>query len=90
MTLNEARAGDSVIIGDIGWPEKEKANRLYDLGLIPGSEAEVIAIHPFHGPIVLKSGGATVAIGRGLARRIPVKISHSRSRPSEPEPLSEQ
>jgi len=72
MTLDEVRPGDKAIIEPLRGLGKER--RLLDLGIIPGTEVEVIASHPFHGPIVVRVSGTAVAVGRGLARAIPVRL----------------
>lgn len=71
MTLLETKPGDEVII-DTAQVGKGAVRRLWDLGLFPGTKVKVVASHPFHGPILIKVGQSTVAVGRGLAARIPV------------------
>ena len=70
MTLDQLRPGERAIVQAVAGQGANR--RLYDLGLLPGTEVEVIASHPFHGPLVVKAQDAVVAVGRGLARRIPV------------------
>lgn len=48
--------------------------RLEDMGLTPGTEITVVKSAPFHGPVELKVRGARMAIGRGMAERILVKV----------------
>jgi Fe2+ transport system protein FeoA len=48
--------------------------RLEDMGLTPGTEVTVVKSAPFHGPVELKVRGARMAIGRGMAERILVKV----------------
>lgn len=72
MMLDEARPGDRAIVESLRGLGKER--RLLDLGIIPGTEIQVIASHPFHGPIVVRASGTAVAVGRGLARSIPIRL----------------
>lgn len=71
MTLLDTRPGDTIIIEEshLG---RSAQRRLWDLGLLPGTQAKVISAHPFKGPIVLEVDNTRVAIGRGLARRIQI------------------
>ena len=76
----EARSLDSVkegsrvtviqISGD-GW-----VRRLYQLGVLPGSRLEVIFNRGF-GPLIVKVGDTEISIGRGIARKILVKVDES-------------
>ena len=69
MTLLHTRPGDEVIISTAR-TGRGAMRRLWDLGLLPGTRVKNIASHPFKGPILLKAGEATVAVGRNLASRI--------------------
>ncbi|MFP3985666.1 MAG: ferrous iron transport protein A [Candidatus Bathyarchaeia archaeon] len=48
--------------------------RLEDMGLTPGTKITVVKSAPFHGPIELQVRGSRLAIGRGMAERIMVRI----------------
>lgn len=48
--------------------------RLTDLGLTPGTEIKVIKSAPFNGPLEVCVRGSTLAIGRGMAKRILVDV----------------
>jgi len=45
-----------------------------DMGLTPGTEVTVIKAAPFHGPVELEVRGTKLALGRGLAEKVFVKI----------------
>ncbi len=49
--------------------------RLAELGILPGTEVEVLKSALFRGPLMLKVRGTTLAVGKGLASRIFVKPS---------------
>jgi len=70
MTLAEARPGDKLMVEPVAGQGVQR--RLWDLGVLPGSTIKVRACHPFLGPVVLDADGIQVAIGRGLAAKIPV------------------
>ncbi|MGI6627626.1 MAG: FeoA family protein [Bacillota bacterium] len=72
MTLLDTKPGEEVTIesAQLG---RAAHRRLWDLGLLPGTRVKILARHPFRGPILLRAGESTVAVGRGLASRIYVK-----------------
>ncbi|MCM8785611.1 MAG: ferrous iron transport protein A [Candidatus Omnitrophica bacterium] len=48
--------------------------RLGDMGLTPNTEIKVIQSAPFHGPVQIFARGSKLAIGRGIAMKIFVKV----------------
>lgn len=48
--------------------------RLEDMGLTPGTKVTVVKSAPFHGPIEVRLRGSRLAIGRGMAQRIIVRV----------------
>jgi len=49
--------------------------RLHAMGLHEGQELQVLCRQPARGPVVVQIGGRmTIAIGRGLARRLRVRV----------------
>ena len=44
------------------------------MGLTPGTKVTVVKSAPFHGPMELHVRGSRLAIGRGMARRIIVRV----------------
>lgn len=48
--------------------------RLEDMGLTPGTRVTVVKSAPFRGPIELRVRGSRLAIGRGMARKIMVRV----------------
>lgn len=49
------------------------SGRLYSMGILPGTELEVV-VNRGHGPIVVRVKGDEIALGRGLARKILVEV----------------
>jgi len=50
------------------------AKRLADLGLSPGAEVEVLSSTFFSGPMQIHVCGSKLIIGRGLAKKIIIKL----------------
>ncbi|MEX0974047.1 MAG: FeoA family protein [Bacillota bacterium] len=73
MTLADARSGDTLVVGSA--MGRGAQIRLWDLGVIPGTVVQVIAAHPFRGPVLIKTGGTKVAVGRGLADSVSVRFA---------------
>lgn len=48
--------------------------RLADMGLTPGTEIVIVRNAPFGGPVVVQVRGSSVALGRGVASRIFVRL----------------
>jgi len=48
--------------------------RLEDMGLTPGTKVTLIQSAPFHGPLELKVRGSKLALGRGMAKRVFVRV----------------
>jgi ferrous iron transport protein A len=52
---------------------REVSLRLAQLGIYLGTVLQVKQSAPLGGPILIEAGGTTVAVGRGLARKILVR-----------------
>jgi Fe2+ transport system protein FeoA len=48
--------------------------RLAQLGLLVGAQMQVLKSAPMGGPVLLEVRGSTVAVGRGLARSVTVRV----------------
>ncbi len=71
-TLADAKAGRRYrVVGINGG--RSVYERLYDMGILPGTVVEVINQSFLRGPIRVRVGGSDVAIGRGVAVRIVVE-----------------
>lgn len=49
--------------------------RMFEMGIRPGVEIELISRHPFHGPLLFKVGQAQIALGNNLAEALEVEES---------------
>ena len=76
VPLSDLRDGDKctvvLALGGYGM-----ARRLAEMGLTPGTEAKVVRSAPMHGPIEVSVRGVSLALGRGIARRVLVRRSNS-------------
>jgi len=53
---------------------RELQRRLMEMGLVPGSLAEVVSNNN-RGPVIIRVRGVMIALGRGMASRIIVEPS---------------
>jgi len=73
MRLIEMASGMSGIVIDIKGG-RGRLRKLMELGIVPGTRIVVIK-NPPYGPLIIKTMGYNLAIGRGLAESIYVKTS---------------
>jgi len=72
-TLADVAPGEHARVQRVGDRDSERLRYLAELGIIPGTDVEVIARAPYDGPIRVRLRGADHAIGPGLAREILVR-----------------
>ncbi|MDD3267752.1 MAG: FeoA family protein [Syntrophomonadaceae bacterium] len=52
-----------------------KAERkMFEMGIIPGVEIELLSCYPFKGPLLFNVGQMQIALGRGMAEAVDVEI----------------
>jgi len=71
VVLSDLKTGAKAFIENIN-TGLEARKRLMELGLLPGTQIEIVARQPLGGPVLLKVGSSHVALGRGIARKIEV------------------
>ena len=69
-TLIDLEPGDLATISRIPDGDPELLRYLGELGLVPGSEVELVAFAPFGGPVTVRTDTGEHAISRELADRI--------------------
>ncbi|MEX2131778.1 MAG: FeoA family protein [Pseudohongiellaceae bacterium] len=72
--LSQAHQGDSCIVLDIAPEPPELRDRLFALGVIPGSRVTVLRFAPLGDPIQLRVGASYLSIRRNEAAVIAVEI----------------
>jgi DtxR family Mn-dependent transcriptional regulator len=68
--LAEIGVGERVLIQRVGDRDPGQLRYLAELGITPGRQVEVVSRAPFDGPIELRVGRVTRAIGPALAKQI--------------------
>ena len=71
MNINNMQIGQKVRVLEVGGKGAEK--KLIEFGIMPGAKLQLVARHPWHGPVVVKVGNAELALGRSLARKVKVE-----------------
>jgi DtxR family Mn-dependent transcriptional regulator len=69
-TLLDLEPGDRASIARVPDGDSELLRYLDDLGLVPGSDLELVAYAPFGGPVTVRTARGENAISRDLADRI--------------------
>jgi DtxR family Mn-dependent transcriptional regulator len=71
-TLADLVPGESAAVTRVPDGDPELLRYLTELGLVPGSEVEVVILAPFGGPVTVRTQSGEHAISRDLADRISV------------------
>ena len=71
MNITQFEIGQKLKVLEIEGKGAER--RLFEIGITPGAELELLARHPFHGPLVIKVGNADIALGRSIAKKVKVE-----------------
>src|SRR3990172_9570262 len=69
-TLCDFEVGDNATVSRVPDADPELLRYLTELGLIPGSDVEIVAHAPFAGPVTVRTTSGDHAISRELADRI--------------------
>ncbi len=69
-TLTDLEPGDRAGIARVPDGDRELLRYLGELGLVPGSEVELVSLAPFAGPVTVRTDTGEHAISRELADRI--------------------
>lgn len=73
MVLSNVKEGQKVRIKDLSQIDKIIKRRLLDLGILEGSEVNVLSRMPFGGPVMIESKGNRIAIRNVDVKRIEVE-----------------
>jgi len=73
--LTSLNLGESGVITKVTEEKQDLLQYLATLGLVPGASVEIKEKAPFNGPIIVKTMGASYALGRNIASVIWVKKS---------------
>jgi ferrous iron transport protein A len=82
--LADLRIGDIVTIDHVGG-ERAFRRRLMELGLVPGTRVELVAVAPLGDPLELLVRGASLSIRRTDAAFVRVRAENSEAKRLAPE-----
>ena len=68
--LVDLKPGERASVSRVPDGDPELLRYLTELGLIPGSDVELVSLGPFEGPVTVRTGSGDHAISRELADRI--------------------
>ena len=72
-TLADLRRGETARIVGYGAADPRITRRLFDLGLAPGAEVDVVRIAPLQDPVIFRVADYEIALRRREARGIHVE-----------------
>jgi DtxR family Mn-dependent transcriptional regulator len=79
-TLEELEPGERATVARVPDGDPDLLRYLRELGLVPGSGIEVVALAPFGGPVTIRTDSGDTAISRELARSIGADLALKRKR----------
>ena len=71
-TLSNLEAGDRAVVSRVPDADSDLLRYLSGLGLVPGSDVELVSFAPFGGPVTVRTDAGDNAISRELGDRIAV------------------
>lgn len=74
-TLADLRRGQHGRIAGYGEADPRITRRLFDLGLAPGAEVEVVRIAPLQDPVIFRVADYEIALRKSEARSIHVDLT---------------
>jgi ferrous iron transport protein A len=74
MVLSECEIGKRVKVRALQLPEAHQ-KRLLDLGLLPGTEVEIVRKAPFGDPVVVRFRGCQISLRSSVLSRIMVEVA---------------
>jgi len=73
MNSGQLKKGQKAKIFSIG-KDGFFQRKMFEMGILPGAEIELIASHPFRGPLVFRIGQSQIALGRNVAAAVKIEI----------------
>ncbi|HPF21590.1 MAG TPA: FeoA family protein [Syntrophomonas sp.] len=74
MLATEMKKGQKAMVRSFG-RGRGMERRLFEMGIMPGTEIELLEKHPFKGPLLFQVGQARIVLGRNIAAHLEVEIT---------------
>lgn len=74
MNPTEMKKGQKAIVRSYG-RGKGMERRLFEMGIMPGTEIELLEKHPFKGPLLFRVGQSQIVLGRNIAANLEIEIT---------------
>ena len=71
MTLDELKPGESAVVD--GWVTDQPPMRLLEMGLLPGTEIELVRFAPLGDPIDFKMRGYHLSLRKSEASQVRIR-----------------
>ena len=73
MNSTDMKRGQKAIVYSIR-RGKGMERRMFEMGIMPGTEIELLEKHPFKGPLLFQVGQSQIVLGRNIATDLEVEI----------------
>jgi len=74
IPVTTLKAGTAAEVAALLGPGSSFQRKLRTMGIREGVRIKVVAVHPFAGPLVVEIAGRQITLGRGIAKRIMVRV----------------
>ncbi len=73
MNSTEMKRGQRAIVRSV---RKGRAieRKMFEIGIMQGTEIELLQKHPFKGPLLFQVGQSRIVLGRGMAAELEVEL----------------
>lgn len=72
MNSTDLKRGQKAIVRAIG-KGRGIERKMFEIGIMPGIEIELLEKHPFKGPLLFQVGQSRIVLGRNLATSVEVE-----------------
>lgn len=73
MKLTAMKPGQKARVKSVNKGNKAE-RKIFEMGIMPGVEIELLSRHPFKGPMLINVGQMQIALGQGVAEAVEVEI----------------
>ncbi len=73
MKLIDMKRGQKAIVRSINKGVGAE-RKMFEMGIMPGTEIQLLEKHPFRGPLLFQVGPTRIVLGRGIAASLEVEL----------------
>lgn len=73
MNSTEMKRGEKAVVRSLR-RGKGIERKMFEIGIMPGTEIQLLERHPFRGPLLFQVGASRIVLGRGIAASLEVDL----------------